>query len=554
MEEKLEVTIQSLQSEKNARAELERTLKKVSEEKEQLLQLKFSSVKASGVGVGDAESSENLKLVEREAAEFKVRSEQEIYRLESIVRELQDRLGKNLGEYTVEDIRSRDEEIAQLHEANTAAQEWMAKAVEHHQRLSTQAATLENENTSLKARLLQAESKITADKFSEDEMEILKNEVSEKTQKLVSLGQDLSGVQVELNELRKEKEDHQGLLDELGIAMDDVGVMKQKLIESESLVKDLEAKLKNDSLSKENEELREDVESMEKEILDLRSWVEMAQQKMEELMAANLENEKSLSQAVGEVNKLQNELSELRALGSSGSSDQSPQVEHRVLIERLEAKISNLQAEKDELSKEKERVTSDWNILESKQNELEATCSRQKELLEEANGEIERLNFHLDAERQLSNAHATEIDTLKAEKSALEQAAAQEKESSSFLPLEAQQGSLEVAIEELKSRIEELEDELNQKGEELRAANEALSKGSDVVQQWEGEFWKVFIPVVVRFLALRRIDSSFFFRPCCRTGSSLIEHATRGGRSRSGGSASNRSVASELQRSRRSMY
>ena len=78
------------------------------------------------------EMQSKLEAARREVESVRTRSEEEIYKRESVIRELESRLGAGLGTYTIKDIRSRDQEIEELRAANEAAQEWMGKAVEQH--------------------------------------------------------------------------------------------------------------------------------------------------------------------------------------------------------------------------------------------------------------------------------------------------------------------------------------------------------------------------------------------------------------------------------------
>jgi len=66
---------------------------------------------------------------------------------------LKDRLGSGLGPYKVEDITALQKDIAALREANEAAQNWMAAAVEHHSSLSAKNASLESEKAALSRQL-----------------------------------------------------------------------------------------------------------------------------------------------------------------------------------------------------------------------------------------------------------------------------------------------------------------------------------------------------------------------------------------------------------------
>jgi len=88
-----------------------------------------SSTKSDGLNI---EMQSRLDAARKEIESIHTRSEEAIYQKESVIRELESRLSQGLGTYTIDDIRSRDEEIDELRAANEAAQDWMGKAVEQH--------------------------------------------------------------------------------------------------------------------------------------------------------------------------------------------------------------------------------------------------------------------------------------------------------------------------------------------------------------------------------------------------------------------------------------
>ena len=67
---------------------------------------------------------DTILALQAELAETKTREQEEIYKREARLRELESRLGEGLGNFTVQDINTRDEEIAQLRKANEEAQAW----------------------------------------------------------------------------------------------------------------------------------------------------------------------------------------------------------------------------------------------------------------------------------------------------------------------------------------------------------------------------------------------------------------------------------------------
>lgn len=516
-EERLDATVESLRSEQNANAELEKSIRALNLEKEQLLQQcspsgevdddvadRLSSLQSefdSYVAEKTAEiealsaslrqpqevgaTSEKVQLVEREAEETRQRSQQEIYRLESIVRELEDRLGKNLGAYKVEDIRSRDEEIAELRRANDAAQEWMAKAVENHQMLSSQASTLSEENASLTTRLVEAESKLNSGSSSKSQEQALQHELLKKNQQLESIEAKLSEVESGYLQLKQEKEANQGLLDELGIAMDDVGVMKQKIAESALAVKEMEAKLTGNTMYEENERLREENNDYEKRLSEFQTWADMAQTKIAEMMADKEEFQELHSLATAEATALRKEIEELK-LKEVKKRDENMTAD-TAAMSLLKAEVSELQHAKEAMTREKEGQAEDYERLESQYRELEALSAQNQEALEELKTEEARLAFDLSVERDVSIARTAEVDALKAEISSLQKSLEEANQQSRQITTDdhADVTALSNAVGVDASRIDELLDEMRRKDEAIQAANEELSKGEGIVQQWE---------------------------------------------------------------------
>lgn len=137
-----------------------------------------------------------LEAARKEMAEIQHRTQEEIYRKESIIRELEDRLGSGLGPYKMEDIRDRDEEIEELRTANEAAQEWMAQAVEHHNMLQEKVANLTEEKAALLAQQQQAQ--LSSLHTGEAAIKLLEHELQEKSKELETVQEQLSAREADL--------------------------------------------------------------------------------------------------------------------------------------------------------------------------------------------------------------------------------------------------------------------------------------------------------------------------------------------------------------------
>jgi hypothetical protein len=432
--------------------------------------------------------------------EVRLKSEQEIYRLESMVRELEDRLGTGLGEYKIEDIRTRDLEIEELRNANEAAQEWMTKAVEHHQVLSAQVSKLSQEKSSLTIQLDELHARLSQGDIDGKTAEDTRRELLEKTEELNSVKRNLAVLKSEFDELKHERDENQGLLDELGIALDDVVVMQQKLLEAQSTIQDLEVKLAGNALNAKNEELIASNQELEKQIVEFQAWVEMAQTKIAELVSSrdkytmllqesqqSLENEQNETKAL--ALRLDNALKTAAAFREESNSMDLRKGE----VARLEDANEKLRNDNNQKSEEFALLLSRFNSLQNSSDalqkqldevvalydSLESTWKKDKELLREQifqNDELRGVNISLlnrleEIKIQGSSAQSVEITEAPHSDKGIED---------SFKSLDDQ-------VDE-RSRTSELVEELRRKEIALAEANQSLSQYDEVLKKWEGNF------------------------------------------------------------------
>ena len=142
-----------------------------------------------------------LTALQKELQEAIKMKDEQIYQHEATIRELQSRIDSGLGSYTVDDIRSRDEEIEQLRQSNDAAQDWMSKAVEHHNMLSEQVATLTNENLHLKSENKEQQDKLLPFEASARLTEQLEKDTEKQGAELERLTSELEQKEQALNDL-----------------------------------------------------------------------------------------------------------------------------------------------------------------------------------------------------------------------------------------------------------------------------------------------------------------------------------------------------------------
>ena len=210
---------------------LEKELQDAKDETKRLLD-QIASHSASSVGdtkswPSDEPLASELEHLRGEFAAAMTKDQEELYRCEARIRELEARLDGGLGKYTMEDIHQRDCDIAELQKANNEAQEWMANAMEQHQLLSNQVATLAQENNALMVRVRE-----------------LLDETGGGMDTSDKLG-DLEMLRLEVNALRRDLASRDETIQQLRVVGPDesTGAEKDRLGELESQVLSLNQKL-----------------------------------------------------------------------------------------------------------------------------------------------------------------------------------------------------------------------------------------------------------------------------------------------------------------------
>lgn len=439
----------------------------------------------------------------RELEEVRQKSEQEIYRLESVIRELEDRLGSGLGEYKIEDIRTRDSEIDELRKSNEAAQEWMTKAVEHHQLLSAQVTKLLNEKRSLSIQLDELQAKLSQGDIDQENAEDARKVLLEKTEDLNSVRRELTMVKSELGELKRQKDENQGFLDELGIALDDVGVMQQKLLESQSTVRDLEMKIAGNALNAENDELKASNLDLEKKAVEFQAWVEMAETKIAELMSSQDEYRRLHQETMQKLENEQNETKTLNLRLDDALKANAALIEDTNTLALLKIDVARLEQANESLRNGNNRKSEEFAELMSRFVSLQGSADLVQKQLDQVAAAYESLENNWNEEKELVRVQRFKNDELKAENINLltrledfqtEGSSAQSVQVTETLLHDDEADDGGEGMESLHgnndegTRIFELVEELRLKEKALVEANQSLSEYDDVLKQWEGNF------------------------------------------------------------------
>jgi len=494
-EEASRSSVRQLDAERNERIALEtqsgahesNKLEEVRAEYDQIFKAKDSEIETLRLSLQEAEVGEddrsnlNADVVNSSKIVDEIRqtSQEEIYRLESVVRELKDRLSSGLGEYTVENILARDEEIEELRKANESAQEWMGKAVEHHNRNSDQIQKLSEENTSLYNQLEHYKRQNTMVPSSTEAEETGKRQESDVAE------ERFSALQAELEALQREKDANQGLLDELGIAMDDVAVMQQQLSEYKAIKSELEGKLSGNALSDENESLRQSNEDLQKRLSEFEDWAQVAQTKIGDIMTAKDEIESQLKDATEEILSLRNENDALNSTDKEQGVKESAIEQINEEMEKEKSANDHLRAENASKERQYEDLLQSFNDIKQ---EFEA-LSRQKSNLE----------TDLLEQKQLTSDKSAEIDSLKSSNEELLGSLGETYQSSGVV---AEIGTTDTVAErsdipdvkpeengatreDKDAEVNQILEELERIKKELAVAREGLMSEESISRQWE---------------------------------------------------------------------
>ena len=385
----------------------------------------------------------------------------------------------------------RDEELARLRSDNEAAQEWMAKAVEHHQMLSDQVAALNTDKAALASEVKELrsmpnqsvpdESQIQALQSQieslQNELAIAESKLAEASTEKESLSENCSSLESDL-ELRDRREREltervQSLQSELEDARSMLNHDAESIQRNSSEVRSLQAALSG--AQSEKIQAKERARELEDEL-------ERCQQSLEEMEASRQEAEQALD---GLRNEIESAKEENALLLEQTDSDQNT-------IDGLNVKIAELSGAEGTWQ---ERV----EALESEKASIEHELAAKTTAVEVAHRELEAISIELSNIREESQSRAVVDDDLvsRAEKaeqelSSLQQQLVQLQNENDRLrrEVEAEKSSstqlaaLEAGLKEKADALLDAEDEISQ----LRADLEDVQRQSEqVVTEWSGK-------------------------------------------------------------------
>ena len=316
------------------------------------------------------------------------RSYETLYQKESRIRELEERLHGGLGAYKLDDIRIRDEEISELRAANETAQDWMAKAVAHHELLSTKIASLSEQKAALTAQLNQVKGMVSPSDANAAVVKLLEDELSEKSKEIDQLRAELEQRQEEITALQEEMNAKQATQYELEIARDEIASLRQQREQAYQSTEELESRLDASgteisslkeeidklgsqltsdgvrqlpggvtaphtdaqALRNENERLKDSTLDLQKRLDEFQDWADMVQGRIAEILSRKEHAEKLMQQANEALARSQqgSESLKIELADMTSLVDDEKEANMALLNQRdaLADKIKELEAEK----------------------------------------------------------------------------------------------------------------------------------------------------------------------------------------------------------------
>jgi chromosome segregation protein len=404
--------------------------------------------------------SASLEKTRQELDETASREREEIQRRDERIRELElssnqvqsrdqppwDAAGFSGGS---EGIDIRDEEIKSLREANEAAQEWMAKAVEHHQMLSDQVSALTEDKAALTKEIndLQQSSSAPSQSLSDASNETigqLKRELSDRTTELTNLGAKIIKLESEVRIKETEMAGVQEIVarcDQLQMEVDSLQLARDAKVEKAlELEKEL-AKVvsENEELSAQIDVLRQDLDEKERLVA---SCADTQSEEMELLRGLLRERESVIvglreeledaKDSLADADKVRRLLQESKKESSRFQADLLEAQSSLASVNDKTASFEQLQAELESLREAYSVLEKDHNLLNSNNTDIDRlrdeiawTKSELKTITEERdslNDNVSQLETQLSEFQTWANAAQEKIAELQNERDIADQA------------------------------------------------------------------------------------------------------------------------------------
>jgi chromosome segregation ATPase len=391
-----------------------------------------------------------------------------------------------------EQLQSLQQEVTQLTEANDAAQAWMSKAVEHHQLLTDQVASLTEQNADLLVRLNTAE------------LGSNRNDSFQDPTLINELQADLRAREVEITKFKDVISKQQALIDtfsEMERELSDVRAhmlsLQNEIVSKDKEIESLRKELAESNLVDEYEDRSSLLESIQAELADKSEQVDRLTKENEELQISK----KELAQKVDDLETIRIEAGtkeeEIQGLRARMAEAEARKEAIQSILDAVAREKEELALEFDKNQHALEKIESELNKV--RRGDLDTTQSNEiEDNLEELQNTIKSLEAQLVSQCDEATSVVQQWNETYAEL----QASHEELESKlqSALDTKAQ---LEHELFETRQLVEKLKGEIqngqNSRIHHLEALTENLKEqlsdqekdSIDAINQWQDSYSEV---------------------------------------------------------------
>jgi chromosome segregation ATPase len=391
-----------------------------------------------------------------------------------------------------EQLQQLQQELIQLNEANDAAQAWMSKAVEHHQLLTDQVASLTEQNADLQTRVKEAELGSNPSDSSQDQTNF-KN-----------LQADLLDREIEIAKFKDVISQQQAIVDTFPEIERDLSEVRAQLLslQNEVISKDvqiesLRKELVGQKLTNEYEDRSSLVESLQAELADRSEQVYRLTAEIEELR----KSKKELAQKVDDLETVRIEAGtkeeEIQGLRARMAEAEARKEAIQNILNAVAKEKEELALEFDKNQHALEKIESELNKV--RRGELDTTQSNEiTDNLEELQDTIKTLEAQLVSQCDEATSVVQQWNETYSEL----QSSHDELESQLQISLDGK-AQLERELAEAREVFEKLQDELqngqNSRISQLEALTENLKEQlsdqekdfNDAINQWQDSYNEV---------------------------------------------------------------
>jgi chromosome segregation ATPase len=259
-------------------------------------------------------------------------------------------------------IEQLQNELRQLHDANDSAQQWMSKAVEHHQILAEQVTSLSQQNLELQATLHKREH--DGEPSNDTIVSHLQSELDRKDAEMNNLKELITGYQNQIQDSHAQEVVIAQLENDLNDLKAHLDRVSSQLEAKEREIEDLHSQIQAPNLGQVHEDQSMMVESLKSELESRTNQITLLTNEIEELQTSNRE--------------LQEKLDDLDTIRIEAGTKEEEILALRARMAESEARKEAIQNILDAVAKEKEELATEFDKNQRALEKIESELNKMR--------------------------------------------------------------------------------------------------------------------------------------------------------------------------------